>query len=196
MADESLYNNGIQNHPAPASSDARRGGGQGIVLLVTLVLLVVLSTLGYTLGTRLSAQRHREQYIIDYQTARYGCDSAVKYALATLQDIQPQLISRPNEPDFSDLFVLSNDEYQQLLAQIAPESSPAGMGKDVSFNDANDINDVDDINDIEDISSPMECYRLQRPHFSDDTWPVRLSLAAYNRAGRVRGWFCHGQNSN
>lgn len=54
----------------------------GIVLLVTLVLLVVLATLGYTFSSRVAAQRHRNQYIIDYSRARYGCDSAVKYALA------------------------------------------------------------------------------------------------------------------
>ena len=89
----------------------------GIVLLVALVLLVVLSTLGYTLSTRVAAQRHRDQYIIDYSNARYGCDSAVKYALATLEDIDPQLISRPNEPDFSDLFYLTEPEYQELLEQ-------------------------------------------------------------------------------
>ncbi|MGD8501381.1 MAG: hypothetical protein PVJ86_12085, partial [Phycisphaerales bacterium] len=59
----------------------------GIVLLVTLVLLVVLATLGYTLSSRVAAQRHRNQYIIDYSKARYGCDSAVKYALATMEEI-------------------------------------------------------------------------------------------------------------
>jgi len=37
----------------------------GIVLLITLVLLVVLATLGYTLSTRVLAQRHRSQYIIE-----------------------------------------------------------------------------------------------------------------------------------
>ena len=92
-------------------------GHQGFVLLVTLVLLVVLSMLGYTLSTRVAAQRHRQKYIIDYSNARYGCDSAVKYALATLEEIDPQLISRPNEPDFSDLFYLTPTEYQDLLEQ-------------------------------------------------------------------------------
>src|SRR4030042_6186559 len=92
------------------------GGKQaGIVLLVTLVLLVVLSTLGYTMSSRVAARRHRDRYIIDYSKARYGCDSALKYALATLQDINPQLISRPNEPDFSDLFILSEVEHRELL---------------------------------------------------------------------------------
>ena len=88
---------------------------QGFVLLITLGLLIVLAMLGYTLTNRVAAQRHRDKYIIDYSSARYGCDSAVKYALATLEEIDPQLIERPNEPDFSDLFYLTPAEYQELL---------------------------------------------------------------------------------
>jgi len=117
----------------------------GIVLLVTLVLLVMLSMLGYTLSSRLAAQRHRDQYIIDYQAARYGCDSAVRYAFAKLQDINtPQLIARPNEPDFSDLFWRDEQEYEEYLAEWA-----AGKGLDRSkgFVDINDVNDVNDTND-------------------------------------------------
>lgn len=108
----------------------------GIVLLITLVLLVVLSTLMFTLSSRVAAQRHRDQYIVDYSKARYGCESALKYALATLEEIDPQLISRPNEPDFSDLFIISEVEYQQLLAQQAAEN--ASNTQD-DFNDVNDI---------------------------------------------------------
>jgi hypothetical protein len=94
----------------------------GIVLMVTLVLLVVLSTLGYTLSSRIAAQRHRDFYIIDYQAARYGCDSALKYAFAVLSDINtPELVFRSEEPDFSDLFALSELEYQEFLAQWAEE---------------------------------------------------------------------------
>jgi len=120
----------------------------GIVLLVTLVLLVVLSTLGYTLSTRVAAQRHRDQYIIDYSSARYGCDSAVKYALATLEDIDPQLISRPNEPDFSDLFCLSEVEYQEILEQWSLESQLTTFNNAESFNDMIGITDVDELEDI------------------------------------------------
>jgi type II secretory pathway component PulK len=130
---------------------------RGIVLLVTLVLLVVLSTLAYTLSSRVSAQRHRDQYIIDYSKARYACDSAVKYALATLEDISPKLISRPDEPDFSDLFILSEADYRELLAQWAAKLQQGGVantGMDfrntgkknlkavTDTNDANDANDV------------------------------------------------------
>ncbi len=118
----------------------------GIVLLVTLVLLVVLSALMFTLSTRMSAQRHRNKYIIDYQAARYACDSAVKYALATLNDMNtPMLIERPNEPDFSDLFALDETEYQELLAQWRIESELAGFdnGKTpVGKADVDDVNGV------------------------------------------------------
>jgi len=118
----------------------------GIVLLVTLVLLVVLSTLGYTLSSRLSAQRHRDHYIIDYQAACYGRDSAVKYALATLEDINtPEVVVRSNEPDFSDLFSLSEAEYKQLLHRWAAENA---FDRSESFNDVNDVNDINGIKDV------------------------------------------------
>jgi len=138
---EGLNNCGARNRP-------------GIVLLVTLVLLIVLSTLGYTLSSRLAARRHRDRYIIDYQAARYGCDSAVKYALATLEDINaPKPIARPNEPDFSDLFTLSEQEYEELLAEWAVES--VGDDNDISdsndFNGANEFGGIADFNDINEI---------------------------------------------
>jgi len=125
----------------------------GIILLVTLVMLVVLSTLGYTLSSRVAAQRHRDQYIIDYSKARYSCDSAVKYALATLEEIDTQLISRPNEPDFSDLFALDEIGYQQLLAQWGIKPQPAGFGSDKAFDEVVDVNDVNDIGTDESINS-------------------------------------------
>ncbi|MHC4323571.1 MAG: type II secretion system protein GspK [Planctomycetota bacterium] len=113
----------------------------GVVLLVTLVLLVVLATLGYTLSDRVASQRHRNQYIIDYSNARYGCDSAVKYALATLQELEPELVSRPNEPDFSDLFALDEIGYQELLAQWGIESQPDLFNTGKIFDDISDIDE-------------------------------------------------------
>jgi hypothetical protein len=122
----------------------------GIVLLVTLVLLVMLSALGYTLSSRLAAQRHREQYIIDYQAARYGCDSAARYAFAALQDINtPQLIARADEPDFSDLFTLSEVEYKELLAEwAAAKKIYRKTGNSGDMRDVNDINDINDVNKV------------------------------------------------
>jgi hypothetical protein len=125
----------------------------GVVLLVTLVLLVVLSILGYTLSSQVSAQRHRNQFIIDYQAARYGCDSATKYAFATLEESALQLISRPNEPDFSDLFMLSEAEYEELLAEriaqyMADMERSANNVSDSNYPaGANDVNGVSDVNE-------------------------------------------------
>ncbi len=93
----------------------------GVILLITLVILVILSTLGYTLSAQVAARRHRDRFIIDYAQAQYACTSAMKYALASLADLQPSVISRPNEPDFSDLFVMTEPQYQELLAQVAAE---------------------------------------------------------------------------
>ena len=117
----------------------------GVVLLVTLVLLVVLATLGYTLSDRVASQRHRNQYIIDYSNARYGCDSAVKYALATLQELEPELVSRPNEPDFSDLFALDEIGYQELLAQWSVEFQSDGFNSDKKFDDKSGIYNINGI---------------------------------------------------
>jgi len=125
---------------------SNRPNQPGIALFVTLVLLVVLSTLTYTLSSRIAAQRHRDQYIIDYSSARYGCDSAARFALASLQDIEPKLISRPKEPDFSDLFSLTQAEYEELIRQWAEDKEALDSGD--NFDDVNDIIDVNDVNNV------------------------------------------------
>ena len=148
-----IKKNKVMRNEAPSNGSNCRSRS-GIVLLVTLVLLVVLSTVGYTLSSRISARRHRNQYIIDYQKARYGCDSAVKYALATLEDITPELISRPNVPDFSDLFVLSEAEYEELLDQWTDEVQRSVTDRSKSFDAISDINDVNDVNGVTDFNEP------------------------------------------
>jgi len=145
-------NKSLKNRNNSLPQGILRRNRPGIVLRVTLVLLVVISTLGYTLSTRVAAQRHRNQYIIDYSSARYGCDSAVKYALATLEDIDPQLISRPNEPDFSDLFYLSEVEYQEILEQWSLESQATTLEGSKGFNDIIVISNVDELSDIDDVT--------------------------------------------
>lgn len=90
-----------------------------MILLITLVILVILSALGYTLCAEVAARRHRDQYVIDYSIARHACASGLRYALASTGSLQFGLISRPNEPDFSDVFALSEPEYQKLLQQAA-----------------------------------------------------------------------------
>ena len=95
------------------------GDHRGVILLVTLVILVILATLGYTLCVQVAARRHRDQYVIDYSIARHACVSGLKYALASMNSLQFDLVSRPNEPDFSDLFALPEDQYQKLVDQLA-----------------------------------------------------------------------------
>jgi hypothetical protein len=112
------------------------------VLLVALVLLVVLATLGYTLTSEVSAYKRRAQYMMSYQAARYGCDSGLRYALTIVERFKPKLVSDVNMPDFSDLFRLSDAEYEELLARVAAQRN-AGGAKTFDFGgDANDINDV------------------------------------------------------
>ena len=137
----------------------------GIVLLVTLVILVVLSMLGYTLSSRVMAERLRNQYLIDYSKARYGCDSALKYALATMEEIDPVLISRPDEPDFSDLFALDSIQYQKLLKQWESDSQADDSKKNILSSrilESNDANDTD-LEDTENVS-------IQGPYGAP--WPL------------------------
>ncbi len=115
--------------------DARGCRRQGVVLLITLVILVILSTLGYTLSAQVAARRHRDRFIVDYTQAQYACASAMKYALLSLNDLQPQLVRDPNQPDFSDVFAMTEPQYQALLAEVA-----AGMAAEDEFFDAMDAN--------------------------------------------------------
>lgn len=126
-------------------------GQRGVVLLVTLVLLIVLSMLGYTLSSYVAMQRHRNQYIVDYQAAVYARDSAIKYALTRLQEINPELISRPNEPDFSDVFAYTEEEYQDYLENFVIENDYAGRKSFGDGNNVRDVNNVFDVNLVRDI---------------------------------------------
>ena len=134
----------------------------GIVLLITLVLLVVLSTLGYTVSSRVVAQRLRNQYIIDYSKARYACDSAIKYALTTLEEIEPELIIRPYEPDFSDLFHLDQSEYLEFMEQWKYESQSYGFNPVFSSNDINDVNQT----------NVLDLYSVEIPGPYGPPWPL------------------------
>lgn len=87
----------------------------GVALVVALAILVVLSAVVYSLSTRLAEIKHRQQYIIDYQIARYAGDSAMKYALAKIKKIKLRLIKRKGKLDFSDLFTMDRDEYTEYL---------------------------------------------------------------------------------
>jgi hypothetical protein len=100
----------------------RRTGAEkrsGVALILTIVILVVLSTVCYTLTARMSMLKRRQEYMINYQKSRYACDSAIKYALTTIGEVPLNLVTRKGEPDFSDLFTMNHAEYEAFLAEWA-----------------------------------------------------------------------------
>ncbi len=179
MSKNDFMNGGMQNHDSQTAQGTEPSvRTSGIVLLMTMVVLLVLATLGYTLANRVASQRHRDSYIIDYTNACYARDSALKYALAALEDINNvTLISRPNEPDFSDLFHLSEQEYSQLVEQWAMELAKEQAnseksdkdGNTATYPDANDQNgkytadsSIAELNDINNL-------KIRGPYGS--SWP-------------------------
>ncbi len=166
---------------SPEKLNSRRSSG--IVMLVTLVLLVVLATLGYVLTSKVSSRRHRAQYMIDYQAARYACDSGLKYAIATLENISARLVNRPNEPDFSDVFYMTEEQYEEYLnewAAMGAIRSRSGPGKVGGSNDVNMIGamgmssgsgDLKDVNSVNDFNAFN--YDMLYDYNDPNNWIVR-----------------------
>lgn len=92
---------------------------KGAALLMTLAVLVILTTLVYALVARIKVHKRRQRYIISYQAARYACDSAMKYALTKAEEIKPELTVREDAPDFSDLFLLNQQQQEEMLEEWA-----------------------------------------------------------------------------
>jgi len=133
----------------------------GFVLVITLILLVVLTIMGYALSSRVAAYRHRQKYIIDYQAARYGCESAIKYALDGVDELTVQLVSRPNEPDFSDLFHMTDAELEEFIAEWAAELQ---LREQQSMEAPNEVNDLDLLNYFGGIVDAVNDVNMVRPH--------------------------------
>lgn len=93
--------------------------GRGVALLLTLVILMVLTTITYSLTSRVAQVKHRRQYLMDYQVSRYACDSGTKYALSAIKKMDFKLIDRRDKPDFSDLFTMNRQEYELYLDEWA-----------------------------------------------------------------------------
>jgi hypothetical protein len=102
------------------SSPSRRG----LVLVLVMMVLVVLTALTTALSLRMTQARRRLEYMIDYQRARYACDSALKYMTNILPDQRYTVASREGMPDFSDLFWMEQADYEayiQAWLEVAPE---------------------------------------------------------------------------
>lgn len=167
----------MDGHPYRHDEDNRRGL-PGVILLITLVILVILSTLGYTVSVRVAARRHRNQYTIDYDIARHACVSGMKYALASVNSLDFELISRPNEPDFSDVFALSEPDYQKLLAQMElyltqKSLSESDSGKDTATgNRTSRLKNATDVNDVNEVGLASTLANVQIPGPYGPPWPL------------------------
>ncbi len=87
----------------------------GVALIVAVVTLAVLSSLLAGMSLRVSMAKRRQAYIVEYQRARYALDSALKYALATVPRQRFELSERQGLPDFSDLFVMNEQQYEAFV---------------------------------------------------------------------------------
>ena len=109
--------NPLKKTMKPKQTTTRRDAGRyGFVLLVTMIVLVVLATLTTGLSLTLAMSRRRQEYMIEYQRARYGLDSGMKYILNEFSNKRFTLIERLDDPDFSDLFWMDRDEYAAFIA--------------------------------------------------------------------------------
>lgn len=124
----------VGRNPNPVDPNSRRG----VALVLTLVVLVVLTTIVYALASRVAQVKHRQQYLIDYQVSRYACDSGAKYALTAIKKMDFKLIDRKDKPDFSDLFTMDRQEYEQYLDEwalkLAEQDSLEGSDGSISGN--------------------------------------------------------------
>jgi hypothetical protein len=119
----------------------------GVVLILMMVVLIVLTAVMYRVGSAVNQWKHRQQYMINYQIARYACESGLKYALAAVSTLEPNYISRPNEPDFSDLFTMSDEEYKLMMQEWAQK-----LGAQIDVNNLNKNNFVGRFIDLSSLS--------------------------------------------
>jgi type II secretory pathway component PulK len=137
---------------------------RGIVMMITLIVLVVLAGLAYTLTARVTSQVQRNLYVVDYQAARYACDSVFKYYQSSLGQLSYKLIDRPNEPDYSDLFRLSEEQYQQFLADYV-------RTKMYEYSDSNDSGSFYNLDRDSDRYSDSNNYSHSRSDSNDPNDP-------------------------
>jgi DNA uptake protein ComE-like DNA-binding protein len=110
----------------------------GVVLILTLLVLIVLAAITYQITVKLADRRRADDYLVYYQGARYACDSAMKYALATARAIEPNYANRADAPDFSDMFRMNDaqvDEMVKLWAQQISDPNRNANSKAAAQND-------------------------------------------------------------
>ena len=143
----------------------------GVVLILMMVVLIVLTAVVYRVGSAISQWKHRQQYMIGYQIARYACESGLKYALATIDELEPNYISRPNEPDFSDLFTMSDEEYKVMMQEWAQK-----LGTEVDVNSLNRNNFIGKFINLGSLFETNDINSLGETDFNNQ--PADLSFPA------------------
>jgi DNA uptake protein ComE-like DNA-binding protein len=127
----------------------------GFAFVVTLVVLVVLTSLVAGLSVHLTMAKRRQQYMIEYQRARYGADSAMKYILSVLPARAFSLPSRADKPDFSDLFWMNEAEYSQFINDWAStateEQIEAVLKEGASLNSSEELGSEDFLSRLTDL---------------------------------------------
>ncbi|MFA6176053.1 MAG: hypothetical protein WC765_05695 [Phycisphaerae bacterium] len=128
----------------------------GAALVLVIVVLVILTAIVWRVSSAISQWKHRLQYAIDYQNARYAAESGIKYALTTIEDNDVNYVSRPNEPDFSDLFTMSDEEYNLMMEQWAAQLGTTFDANGISKNGFSTIKmNADSSNDDNSMPSSM-----------------------------------------
>lgn len=93
-------------------------------LLLTMIVLVVLASLAAGLSIQLTMAKRRQQYMIEYQRARYGLDSGMKYILSVMPAKTFKIEARPDVPDFSDLFWMTEADLDLFINSWAAAATP------------------------------------------------------------------------
>jgi type II secretory pathway component PulK len=107
----------------------RKDNRSGVALAITLVVLVSLAVITTILSLRVAQVRQRQQYIMDYQKARYGADSALKYIFNVLPEQAISYADRQDAADFSDLFWMSKPDYLTYLDAWAAAATDEQLQK-------------------------------------------------------------------
>jgi len=101
----------------------------GVALAITLVVLMSLAVITTILSLRVAQVRQRQQYIMDYQKARYGADSSMKYIFSVLPEQSIDYADRKDAADFSDLFWLDKPKYLEYLSAWAAVATDEQLQK-------------------------------------------------------------------
>ncbi|MFI4911456.1 MAG: hypothetical protein ACIAQZ_07290 [Sedimentisphaeraceae bacterium JB056] len=94
---------------------------RGVALIFALIILAVLATMAYSIVSKLVAVKHRQNYILNYYKAKYACDSATRYGVEKVQNVQFGVKSREGMLDFSDIFALTQEQYDEMVYEWIAE---------------------------------------------------------------------------